>query len=193
MKIIGIISLSIFVLIGCSTNEKILMDSRYKISNSSEWKINFSLKESGSGIIFKFIKDKYVKETPKYVNMFLWSYPLDTVTIVKEVFNEPRPMAPNDFEDITYINYKIKNDTIKISSVVDSTNQIVKEIQPNKYLLLIQSLGFSQFYLKDIRVVEGYWSIVEIKMHLQPLELYQNKKCNLTSGSSRPLPRSGCF
>jgi len=81
-------------------------------------------------------------------------------------------MPSGGIADVTYIDYKIKNDTIKFYTKVDSTNQISKEIHPNTYLLLINSYGFSPMYLRDIIVKQGYWSIVKVSMYEPPIYIY---------------------
>ena len=159
-------------LVGCSTNLKIIKDSRLYITKAAKWKANILPKDSGSGIIFKFIRDKNIIVKAKSIDMFLWSYPLDTITVIKKIYNAHLPW-PDNIADVTYIDYKIENDTIKISSIIDSTDQIVQEIQPNRYLLFINSQGFSLKYLKDIRVIKGYWSIIPIKMYEPQSEILQ--------------------
>jgi len=159
-------------IIGCSTNQKIVWDSRPQIIQAPTWEANLLPKDSGSGIIFQFIRDKSVIGISKHINVLLWAYPLDTVTVVKTVYDELQPMPSGGFADVTYIDYKIKNDTIKISAKVDSTNQISEELPSNTYLLLITSYGFSPMYLRDIKIKQGYWSIIEVSMYKPPLYLY---------------------
>jgi len=172
MNILKYLLLIFLLLLGCSTNKKIIRDSRTRIIKADKWEMNFLQKDSGSGIIFDFIRDKSVIRKSKGINMLLWAYPLDTISIVKRVYDELQPMPSGGFADVTYIDYKIKNDTIKISAVVDSTNQIFKEIIPNTYLLLINSYGFSPMYLRDIIVRQGYWSIIKVSMYEPPINYY---------------------
>jgi hypothetical protein len=172
MNILKLSFLIIFFIIGCSSNEKILKDSRPQITKAAEWELNFVPKDSGSGIIFQFIRDKNIIGVSKHINMLLWAYPLDTVVVEKKVYDEIQPMPSGGIADVTYIYYKVKNDTIKISSIIDSTNQITKDVLPNKYLLLINSYGYSPMYLRDIRVVDGYWSIIKISMYEPGIELH---------------------
>ena len=159
-------------LVGCSTNPKIIKDSRVYMTKAAEWKANIFQKDSGSGIIFKFTRDKNVIGKTKNIDMFLWAYPLDTIAVIKKIDNVQLPW-PVNFADVTYIDYKIENDTIKISSKIDSTDQIIQEIPPNRYLLFINSHDFSPKYLKDIRVIRGYWSIIPITMYESEMKILQ--------------------
>ena len=172
MNFLKYLLLILLLLLGCSTNKKIIRDSRTQIIKADRWESKYLQKNSGSGIIFEFIRDKSVIGKSKGINMLLWAYPLDTVIVVKKVCDEIQPMPSGGIADVTYIDYKVKNDTIKIYTKVDSTNLISKEIHPNTYLLLINSYGFSPMYLRDIIVKQGYWSIVKVSMYEPQINIY---------------------
>lgn len=98
------------------------------------------------------------------INLSLWAYPLDTITIKETVYDRLQPMPSGGIADVTTIYYKIENSAIQINAMVDSADQINREVLPSKYLLLIH--GRHPMFIRDIEVIQGHWSIVKIQMNL---------------------------
>jgi len=83
MILLKYLLLIFLLLLGCSTNKKIIQDSRTRIIKAKKWEMNYLPKDSASGIIFNFTRDKSVIGKSKGINMLLWAYPLDTVVVEK--------------------------------------------------------------------------------------------------------------
>jgi hypothetical protein len=172
MKLLKYLGFVFLLLFGCSTNMNTIRDSRLQIIKALKWEQSYLAMDSTTGIIFKFNRGNNVEEFSNGINLFLWSYPLDTITVTRKVCNEVQSLPSVGSEDVTYIDYKFKNDTIKVSDVIDTTNQIHKQVPPCTYLLQINSYGFSPKYLKDIVVKKGNYSVVYITMYGYQIELY---------------------
>jgi hypothetical protein len=159
-------------MICCSTNQKIVIDNRYKISKAPKWETDFLSTDSGSGMIIQFIKDKNVFR-PRNIQLSLWPYPLDTVTTERKFYDVIQPLPSGGLADETYIDYQIKNRPIKFSIVVDSTYQTSNQIFPGTYYLTINAYGVSPNYLKDFTVKQNYWSVIKLRIYEEPVNWYE--------------------
>jgi hypothetical protein len=161
----------ILVLTYCSTNQKIVIDNRYKITKAPKWKTEFASADSGSGLIIQLNKDKKAL-LPDKIELLLWVYPLDTIITEQNFYNVIQPMPGGGIADERYIDYKINNDPVLIPIKVDSTNRFYISIQPDTFYLSINSFYVTPNYLKDIIVKQGYWSIITLLMYEPPVNLY---------------------
>lgn len=162
MRTLLFFSLASLIIAGCSSMPKITRDYRSLITHAPAWEENFIPFDSGSGIVFQI--RKIADDSHQiHADFNLWSYPLDTVTFARKVI-EPigQPAVWGDFYDATYLYYKIRNDTISISTEVDSTNQFAKKLPPGTYFFSARSDWFSPRSMRNIIVRKGYWSIVKL-------------------------------
>lgn len=155
----------------CSTNQKIVIDNRYKITKAPKWKTEFVPTDSGSGLIIQLNKDKKAL-LPNKIELLLWDYPLDTIITEQNFYNVRQPMPAGGIADKRYIEYKIINDPVLIPIKVDSTNRFYISIQPDTFYISINSFHVTPNYLKDIIVKQGYWSIIKLMMYEPPVNLY---------------------
>lgn len=155
----------------CSTNQKIVIDNRYKITQAPKWETDFIPADSESGIIVELNKDNN-SFLPDKIELSFWAYPLDTIITEQKFYKVRQPMPEGGIADETYINYKINNDTIFISLKVDSTNSFSIPIKPDTFYISINSYYVTPNYLKDIIVKQGHWSIIKLRMYEPPFRLY---------------------
>ena len=135
----------------CSTNQKIIVDNRYKITKAPKWKDEYVSADSGSGLIIQLNKDKNAL-LPHKIELSFWNYPLDTIITEEEFYNVRQPMPRGSFADEKIIDYKINNHPILIPIKVDSTNRFYISLQPDTFYLSINSFHVAPNYLKDIIV-----------------------------------------
>lgn len=194
-KIIFILVISFGLILGCSSNRKVIRDNRYLITNASKWFPEYIYNDSCSGFKLEFTPpEPKLNEPPKdggvvgksmivstasmgkhdidFVNITLWKYPLDTVLHIETHEDEILPW-PENRADLTSIYYEIKNEPIKISSMVDSGKALFFKVPTGTYLMECRpDFDYVVRWMKNITVVPNCWSVVKVDTIPMPYILY---------------------
>lgn len=174
-KILVSLIVLLMVLFGCSSNKKLINDSRRTITNATVWMPEFIQNDTSSGIKLEFVPKKINKGNGRLfsivsdrphsldgVNITLWQYPLDTVVQKHTAYDHLTSMPENEIVDYTSIYYEFRNKPIEFCSRVEPGKTLFFVVSPGTYLVRVSPLDYQTVFIKGLVVKLNNWSIAKI-------------------------------